>query len=162
MSMKQINMAGFPVNVYGLDGLAKPKNGTVPEIAVVIYMHGRGGSVKKEDSVVRILYGNIRQHMDADPAGSAKDLLMVSFDALNHGTRVTDASQQKGLATNPRYLVDMYAVLLSNRDTVSFIIDHLPFILFPRDERQITSWIASGRSMGGHSTWHVLACTLHY
>lgn len=159
VSRKEINISGFPVYVYGVDELAPPMNGTVPEVAIVIYMHGRNKSAKMEDSLVRLLYGNIRQHMVADPAGSAKDVLIVSFDALNHGARTTDPIQRQSLFENPRFLVDMYAVMLNNRDMVSFLIDYLPAFLFPRDERLITGWIACGRSMGGHSTWHVLAST---
>jgi len=162
VSRDVVNIAGFPVYVYGLKELAPPVNGTVPEVAVVVYMHGRHKSAMIEDSIVRILYGNIRQHMTANPAGSAKDLLIVSYDGLNHGNRTTDPNQCEGLEQNPRFLVDMYAMMLNNRDMVSFIIDYLPAFVFPRDERLITSWIACGRSLGGHSTWHVLASTSMY
>ena len=41
----------------------------------------------------------------------------------------------------------------------SFLIDFLPSYVFPNDERQITNWTISGRSMGGHAAWHVLAGT---
>jgi len=159
VSREEINISGFPVNVYGLKELAPPVNGTVPEVATVVYMHGRGKSAMDEDAIIRILYGNVRQHMMANPAGSAKDLLIVSFDALNHGSRMTDPNQRLGLQQNPRFLVDLYAVMLNNRDMVSYIIDYLPAFIFPYDERLITSWIACGRSMGGHSVWHALAST---
>lgn len=40
---------------------------------------------------------------------------------------------------------------------VSFLIDFLPSYLFPHDERRVTQWVVTGKSLGGHATWHVLA-----
>lgn len=40
---------------------------------------------------------------------------------------------------------------------VSFLVDFLPSYLFPHDERHVTQWAVTGKSLGGHSTWHVLA-----
>ena len=37
--------------------------------------------------------------------------------------------------------------------------DFLPINVFPNGERRITNWIISGRSMGGHAAYHVLAST---
>ena len=150
------DLAGLPVNVYGLDELSKKVQGKAPPVAVVIFLHGRTRSALIEDFLVRILYGNIRKHMDANPAGSTKDLLMVSFDARNHGNRSTNSHEMLGLDKNPGFLYDHYAMIRGYRDDVSFIIDQLPTFVFPNEERVITSWTVSGKSLGGHASWHIL------
>jgi len=40
---------------------------------------------------------------------------------------------------------------------VSFLIDFLPAYLFPMDDRSIYVWGVAGKSLGGHSTWLILA-----
>lgn len=40
---------------------------------------------------------------------------------------------------------------------VSFLVDFLPAVLFPQDDRVVTNWAVAGVSLGGHSTWLSLA-----
>ncbi|WFD19026.1 hypothetical protein MCAP1_001241 [Malassezia caprae] len=148
-------MAGFVVNVYGLKQLHH-KHGKKPEIAVVIYMHGRYEDALAEDRIVRDLYSHIRDLKESENE-KERNLLIVSFDAQDHGTRLTDQKQRHDLDVNPKFLYDQYAILFNNKDYASYIIDFLPIFLFPRGERNVTRWIAAGRSMGAHSTWHVLS-----
>ena len=85
-----------------------------------------------------------------------QDLLRISFDARNHGNRSTNSHEMLGLDKNPGFLYDHYAMIRGYRDDVSFIIDQLPAFVFPNEERVITSWTVSGKSMGGHASWHIL------
>jgi len=158
ISRDVVDMAGFVVNVYGLKQLNQ-KQGKKPEIAVVIYMHGRFEDALAEDDIVRDLYSQVRSLKKTESGSQERDLLIVSFDAQDHGKRLTDPDQREDLNSNPKFLFDQYAILLNNKDYASYIIDFLPTFLFPRGERKMTRWIAAGRSMGGHSTWHVLSCT---
>lgn len=158
ISRDVVNLAGFPVNVYGLNQLCH-KSGQKPEIAVVVYMHGRYEDALAEDAIVRDLFSHTYKLKKSDSYEAEHDLLIVSFDAQDHGWRLTDMKQRHDLDVNPKFLYDQYAILLNNKDYVSYIIDFLPTFLFPRGQRNITRWIAAGRSMGAHSTWHVLSGT---
>jgi len=40
---------------------------------------------------------------------------------------------------------------------VSFLIDHLPFFLYPTGQRTIVEWGIGGVSLGGHSAWIALS-----
>ena len=122
-------------------------------------MHGRFEDALAEDDIVRDLYSQVRSLKKTESGSQERDLLIVSFDAQDHGKRLTDPDQREDLNSNPKFLFDQYAILLNNKDYASYIIDFLPTFLFPRGERKMTRWIAAGRSMGGHSTWHVLSCT---
>lgn len=46
---------------------------------------------------------------------------------------------------------------VGDRQDVSYIIDLFNTYAFPNDERAVDSWTITGRSLGGHATWHVLA-----
>ncbi|WFD25971.1 hypothetical protein MNAN1_000944 [Malassezia nana] len=151
-------MAGFEVVVFGLEQLSK-KKGKKPEIATVIYMHGRYQDVKSEEPEIRDFYNQIHKLKKSKKAEDERDFLIVAFNAQDHGTRLTNETQRHDLDVNPKFLYDQYAILLNNKDYVSYIIDFLPTFLFPKGQRNMTRWIASGRSMGGHSTWHVLSGT---
>lgn len=104
VTYQNVSLASFPVRVYGLEDLAPPVNGTVPPVTVAIYMHGRFESADIADPLVRSLYASTRQHMVADPAGSLRDFLLVSFDALNHGARTRDPARRFDLPQNPTFL----------------------------------------------------------
>lgn len=64
---------------------------------------------------------------------------------------------QKGWGVgNKAHALDLYGMILGNGTDVSFLIDLLPAYLFPHDDRQVTKWCVTGKSLGGHSVWHVL------
>lgn len=149
-------MAGFEAVVFGLDQLSK-KKGKKPDIATVIYMHGRYQDVGAAEAAIRDLYNEIHKLKKSKKEEDERDFLIVAFNAQDHGTRLTNETQRHDLDVNPQFLYDQYAILLNNKDYASYIIDFLPTFLFPNGERNMTRWIAAGRSMGGHSTWHVLS-----
>ena len=42
-SCTTIDVAGTPVNVYGLSELSRGSNGAAPEVCITFHMHGRTG-----------------------------------------------------------------------------------------------------------------------
>lgn len=53
----------------------------------------------------------------------------------------------------------MYGMIRGTAADVSFIIQMLPAYLFPNDERRVSIFTVTGKSLGGHSSWQVLART---
>lgn len=58
---------------------------------------------------------------------------------------------------NLSHAVDMYSIFTGTTKDLSFLIDFLPSVLFPNDERVITEYYVMGISLGGHSSWAALA-----
>lgn len=58
---------------------------------------------------------------------------------------------------NPRHAMDLYAMVHGTARDVSFLIDLLPAYIFPQDERTVACWACTGKSLGGHSVWALLA-----
>lgn len=52
--------------------------------------------------------------------------------------------------------IDMYGMIRGTAADVSFIIDMLPSYLFPNDERVVSLFAVTGKSLGGHAAWQVL------
>ncbi|WFC99181.1 hypothetical protein MYAM1_001925 [Malassezia yamatoensis] len=164
VSRRVLNIGGFIVNVYGLEYLAPIVDDTTPNITLLIHMHGRTRSAMMEEPLVKTYFAEVRSHITADPAGSKNDFLIASFDGPNHGNRTTLPMAQNGFSKgNLQFLMDQYAmigtqgILTSVGDAydASFLADFLPFYLFPMGERTITDFVVSGKSMGGHATYHV-------
>lgn len=93
---RSLNVGGLVANVYGLEKLAPIKDGSAPDIHVLIHLHGRTRSAEVEEPLTKNFYGNVRGYMTGDPAGSKNDFLVVSFDAPNHGHRTTLKKGQVG------------------------------------------------------------------
>ena len=93
-SVTQVDIAGLPVNVYGLNNLTPAAGSNLPEVCISIHMHGRTGSAKNEDNLARELYQNTinaRQSIN----GRTRDFLLVTFDSRDHGQRKTNPEAQK-------------------------------------------------------------------
>jgi hypothetical protein len=58
---------------------------------------------------------------------------------------------------NVSHAVDMYSIQVGTARDVSFLIDFLPSVVFPKGERTVTDWFIAGISLGGHSTWLAMA-----
>lgn len=52
--------------------------------------------------------------------------------------------------------MDLYAMIVGTAADVSYLVSFLPSCLFPSDDRIITRWAVTGKSLGGHAVWHVL------
>lgn len=154
-----IDIVGLSVSVYGLDQLTPPSAGGVPDICLVVHMHGRTGSAKKEDKLVRELYGNMMNGRQAlSQQSRTRDLLLVCFDSRDHGDRCTNPDAQKSWKEgNSTHGVDMYGMIRGTAEDASFVMDMLPSYLFKNDERRITSYAVTGKSLGGHCAWQVLS-----
>lgn len=172
ISNSVVDLAGLPVNVFGLSELtpapARASATPPPPVCVVVHLHGRGGTADKEENIARQLYDRISrdkstfraQQNDGMVATSSiqRDHLIVTFDARNHGHRTTNPEGQKDWKQgNNLHAMDLYGMIVGDARDVSFVLDFLPPYLFPHDERSVAEWVITGKSLGGHSTWHVLA-----
>ncbi|GAA5984014.1 hypothetical protein JCM5350_004992 [Sporobolomyces pararoseus] len=168
-----LTLGGLPVHVYGLDQLS-PTSIKKP-ISVLFLLHGRFGAASDK------LIGTFASTLLTPPIGFTeqreKDLIVVTFDQRNHGHRTVEREknfgwkeggkkraaerQEKGMKDedldNLSHAVDMMSMQTGTARDVSFLIDFLPSVLFPDDERKIIEWYCSGISLGGHSTWLALA-----
>ncbi|EPQ32063.1 uncharacterized protein PFL1_00261 [Pseudozyma flocculosa PF-1] len=168
VSKRQFDIAGLPVNVFGIDELTPaPSRASAPQppqVCVVIHLHGRGGSADNEEKIARQLHDRIQRDKDAfqqqhpDAAAYQRDHLVVTFDARNHGHRMTNQlGQQAWKQGNQNHALDLYGMIVGGARDTSFIVDLLAPYLFQHDERTVAEWVVTGKSLGGHSTWHVLA-----
>lgn len=156
VSKRTINVAGLPVHVYGLDELTPAHAGAAPEVCLVIHMHGRTGSAKNEDPLVRKLY-SFTQGSREQLQTRSRDVIFAVFDQRNHGERETNALGQKTWKEgNSNHAIDMYGMYRGTACDVSFIMDFLPSYLFPNGERFISLVAVTGKSLGGHAAWQVL------
>ncbi|CAO1627264.1 unnamed protein product [Parajaminaea phylloscopi] len=163
-SASVVDIAGLPVTVYGLAELTPSASSSSaprpPEVCVSFHLHGRGGDAKNEEDIAIRLYevaNEVRHSQSQSSAAPPRELLVVSFDARNHGHRMTNQLGQKGWgAGNQQHAMDLYGMILGISADVSFLVAMLPPYLFPHDDRSITKWCVTGKSLGGHATWHVL------
>ncbi|GAA6006723.1 hypothetical protein JCM11491_003157 [Sporobolomyces phaffii] len=167
-------VGGLPVQVYGLDSLS-PTSISKP-LSVLFLLHGRFGAASDK------LIATFASTLLAAPVGHShhdrtKDLVVVTFDQRNHGHRTVEREKNFGWREggkkraqdrrdqgiqddeldNPFHAVDMMSIQTGTARDVSFLIDFLPSVLFPNDERTVVDWYCSGISLGGHSTWISLA-----
>ncbi|CAO1638196.1 unnamed protein product [Sympodiomycopsis kandeliae] len=154
------NICGLPVTVYGLSSLTPSSSRSsapnLPPVCISIHLHGRGGSAETDDDVCRGIYEHAQRESQRRRQRK-RELLVVSFDARNHGHRLTNEVGQKGWSKgNDLHAMDLYSSILGTSSDVSFLIDFLPSYLFPQDDRIINKWCVTGKSMGGHCVYHLL------
>ncbi|CAL1715716.1 unnamed protein product [Somion occarium] len=122
-------------------------------------MHGRTSSTADVEWAAEQVLNETSKKYENDST-LHHDLLVVTFDHRNHGSRLVDVKANIGWHEfgnhNERHAVDMYSIQVGTSRDISTIIDFLPSFLYPNDERSIVHWIASGVSLGGHSTWIAL------
>ncbi|WFD43272.1 hypothetical protein MPSI1_001933 [Malassezia psittaci] len=95
-SLTKLDVAGLPVNVYGMQQLTPVSRNGVPEVCISIHMHGRTGSAMKEESLVKEMYSHaMNSRMQIGSNARTRDLLMVTFDSRDHGHRNTNPQAQK-------------------------------------------------------------------
>lgn len=130
---EQFVVAGLLVNVFSLDPLTQSSRPAV----VLFFLHGRGESAVNIQEYVGVILEKSRPLRDST---DKHDLIVITFDHRNHGTRLRDAKANGGWSKNPetnndRHALDMYAIQNGTADDVSFLIDFLPGYLFPTDSR---------------------------
>ncbi len=167
LSKTQFDIGGLPINVFGYDELTPvPSRASAtppPPVCVVIHMHGRTHKAEDDEPLSRHLYDKVKRcqreaEASAQQPQQPRDLLVITFDARNHGHRKTNPLGQKSWKEdNKLHAMDLYAMVVGGARDVSFLIDFLPAYLFPHDERTVDRWVTTGTSLGGHTVWHVLA-----
>ncbi|KAJ7650575.1 Alpha/Beta hydrolase protein [Roridomyces roridus] len=138
-------IAGLEVHTYTTDAFAASKK---PVVGLFV-LHGRLGS-SDSPYIQELIQAFIKA---AETHQGEKDLLVISFDHRNHGTRLLDDTANLDFAANPRHALDMYAIQSGTAQDCLFLIGLLEAYLFPSGERTIVEWGVSGVSLGGHSAW---------
>ncbi|KAK7678524.1 hypothetical protein QCA50_018396 [Cerrena zonata] len=151
VSKNTLLIGGLNVNVYSLPSTFRP-------ISVLFLLHGRTRSSADNEGVAEQL---LKEISEKDRASSSNlDLLVVTFDHRNHGSREVNSLANIGWnefgLNNDRHAVDMYSIQVGSAQDVSFLIDFLPAFLYPNGEMSIQQWSVSGVSLGGHSAWITL------
>jgi len=156
-SKQTLVVAGLNVDVYSHPSATDP---SIP-VHALFFFHGRGGFAQDRDIVTTVktifdvTYGS-------NASSRKKDLIVISFDHRNHGTRLVDTKRNLGWGEDPetkndQHAVDMYTIQTGSAQDVSFLIDHLPSFLYPSGQRTIVEWGMGGVSLGGHATWIALS-----
>lgn len=95
-SRTAMSICGLPVTVWGLQELTPSS-----EVCISIHMHGRGGSAENEEHICKGIWASAMEtkQRSAGQIGMSsrtRELLVIGFDARNHGHRMTDELAQKG------------------------------------------------------------------
>lgn len=156
MPVRTILAAGIEVDVWESSATHLSE---LP-VAVLFILHGRFNSRKGVEKIAERMIS-----LQSEPTRDhqwTKELVVVTFDHRNHGSRLVDRQANCGwnLADssrhNDRHALDMYSIQSGTASDVSLLIDFLPSYLYPSNERPISLWAISGFSLGGHSTWIAL------
>ncbi|PRP81510.1 hypothetical protein PROFUN_10872 [Planoprotostelium fungivorum] len=145
-------VGGITIHLYGWKGLLD-KPISMP-ISVMFLLHGRKGaaSAKRMVEIAKRI-----SHVNDNP-DNVSYLLLAVFDHRNHGLRlVNDKRNVTWKEGNDLHAMDLFTMQYGAVQDVSLLIDFLPSVLFPNDERTISQWMASGISLGGHAVWMILA-----
>jgi len=128
-------------------------------IAAFFLLHGRLSSTKRVERIAESLIQLTRRvPKSIELQKDQRDLIVITFDHRNHGTRLVDPKANNGWSkdndkNNDRHPLDMYSIQTGTARDVSFLIDFIPAYLYPSAERTISTWGVAGISLGGHSTW---------
>ncbi|KPM44069.1 hypothetical protein AK830_g2426 [Neonectria ditissima] len=143
-----INIAGIPLYLFGVDELNAEQR---KDTTVLFHIHGRTRTYQDAEEIAHQLLHEWRSR------GSAtKGLVVATFDNRNHGTRAIDEiSIQDWASGNPRHAQDMLSTIdgiVADVETcVTFLESYVEGIFTPKN------FIATGLSLGGHTTWNILA-----
>ncbi|KAL8725147.1 MAG: hypothetical protein Q9181_006529 [Wetmoreana brouardii] len=93
------------------------------------------------------------QRKEKDKVG----LVAVTFDQRNHGSREVDPlSNEAWRSGNERHAQDMFSIYHATSTDTSVLITYLSSYIFPSLDREITTNIVLGVSLGGHAAWQCL------
>jgi predicted esterase len=122
--MKQLVIGGIPLNVWG--DSESPKRG-------IFLLHGRSGNSADMAAFAQMLI--------------MPDTLVFTFDHRNHGSRIVNASLNRGWPHNPSHALDMYAIMCGAAMDISLLIKMIPLWI----PSEFKHWITVGFSLGGHA-----------
>jgi len=158
VAKQTLAIGGIQVHVY-----SDPSPDISPScpLAVLFLLHGRTGSAAQIEIGANIIVQQTHNRRIKSEGGKQLDLIVVTFDHRNHGSRVISSVSNNSWSNNPeqnndKHAIDMYSIQTGSARDVSFLIDFLPAYLFPDGERTVSQWMISGISLGGHSTWIAL------
>jgi len=151
---RTFTIAGLNVDVFSDPSISSE---SLPIVAFFL-LHGRLSSSKSVEPIAESLVQLTREaSKSSDSQSLRQNLIVITFDHRNHGTRLLDTKANNGWSkdsekNNDKHAIDMYGIQTGTARDVSFLIDFLPAYLYPLEERTIT-WGVAGISLGGHSTW---------
>ncbi|KAI0926415.1 hypothetical protein AcV5_008882 [Taiwanofungus camphoratus] len=156
ISKQSIAVGGINVNVYSQPNATD----LITPVTVLFFLHGRFGSAADIEWVAEsTLQWTAEQRKESEQ--QAQDLLVVTLDHRNHGSRTVDKHANNGWREvpperNDRHATDMYSIHTGTARDISFLIDFLPSFLYPSGDRTVAQWLLAGKSLGGHTTWYAL------
>jgi len=152
-----VHKQAFTIAGLSIDVFFDPTSiGSPVPISAFFLLHGR---LSSSESIQPIAESLVRlTSKTGDSQSSRQDLIVITFDHRNHGTRLSDPQANNGWSkdgekNNDRHAIDMYSIQTGTARDITFLIDFLPAYLYPSDERTISTWGVAGISLGGHSTW---------
>ncbi|KAG9056346.1 hypothetical protein FS842_010923 [Serendipita sp. 407] len=157
MKSRTLLVAGISVDVYSSDLVAADAIDLTLPVCILFVLHGRMGSRNDVEKIAKHMLD--AQGSNGRSYHQRRELLVVTFDHRNHGSRLVDARANLGWDLkdlenhNERHALDMYTIQVGTARDVSLLIDFLPSYLFPNNERLVGQWALAGFSLGGHSTW---------
>jgi hypothetical protein len=144
---KTYHIGGIATHVYGLENTHFAES-----VDVVLLLHGR----------TRTWQDNVPwAHRIIELSKSSKSprpLLVVTFDARNHGARIVDDKMNQAWNEgNETHGQDMYSTMIGTSQDASFLITFLPAFLFPDGKTRFENVLCAGVSLGGHETYLLLS-----
>ncbi|TIA78384.1 hypothetical protein E3P98_03858 [Wallemia ichthyophaga] len=141
-------IGGIKCIVYGLDHLSL--DSIKRDVVVVFLLHGRG-ETQCGDRYSSIAFKCLTASRQSELR--KRDLIVVSFDQRNHGSRLINDLHNQGWPDNQNHFIDMFSIQQGTSRDVSYLIDYIPSFLFPHDQHNIVDYGCIGVSLGGHATW---------
>ncbi|QSS49055.1 PldB domain-containing protein [Histoplasma capsulatum var. duboisii H88] len=158
VSKKLFPIAGILCSVYGLDELPMQAK----EVSCLYLMHPRLSTADSMEGFACHAiadWNNRLREGRVSVSQQNRGLIAVAFDQRNHGSRLVDKlSNCAWKEGNPKHAQDMFATYQGTARDVSLLIDFMDAYAFPDASRKITTNLALGVSLGGHSVW---SCLLH-
>lgn len=150
VSKKTFIVAGILTTVHGLGELRFG----IQNLACLWLLHPR---LQTQACMEPLATSIIKDHVQKFSNGSNQpltNLIVISFDQRNHGSREVDKRANETWVTgNKTHAQDMFSIYHGTSIDVSLLITHLPAYLFPDSTYTITTNMVCGISLGGHSAW---------
>lgn len=163
MSVRTFTIAGIELDVWSTSTNPPPlpPSSGLPRLPVTVLfiLHGRNNTRNGIANIANRMLQLNAATLEEEERTWKRELIVVTFDHRNHGSRLVDANANNGwnlkdnTKHNPRHALDMYALQVGSALDVTTLIEFLPSYLYPDNERKIDQWALAGFSLGGHSTW---------
>lgn len=146
VSKRTIPMAGFLVDVYGLDELPAA---SVPTTCLWLLHPRMRTRARMQDIASRTVHA-YNEHLKQHPRAPRRGLLALAFDMPNHGTRlVSHEANHAWDKGNSNHAIDMMGMVKGTRTDLSGLMD----VVSSYVGRDIDGHLVLGWSFGGHAAW---------